>query len=132
MVDFNPACLTGLYNEFISSGRLDNLMSTFCALKAITEEYTHNDILVWGAFDNEEIGSASMQGADSIIMEHTLNRLYMALPGGDLEGFYGILKRSFIISADMAHAIHPNYPEKHQNSHAPKVHRGVVLKINAN
>lgn len=134
VVDTNPARLTGINEEFISSPRLDNLMSTYCAIEALTEaSETSSFISLWAGFDNEEIGSTSMQGADSIVLEQTMKRIIETLPGdkpNDAANF--IFRKSFVVSADMAHAIHPNWPEKHQSSHAPKLGGGVVIKTNAN
>ncbi len=135
MLDANPSRLTGLYEEFISSARLDNLMSTFCGLQAIkATEVKGRDIRLWCAFDNEEIGSTSQMGADSIMLETTLHRIFSTLPnfaGQPPDSLDACLRKSFLVSADMAHALHPNYPEKHQPFHAPKMHGGVVIKTNA-
>lgn len=134
VIDSNPSQITGLYEEFISSPRIDNLASTFCALTSISEtDNNGKDIKLFAAFDHEECGSLSMQGADSSHADQTLRRILAVLPGDTapdaVEAFY---RRSFILSADMAHAQHPNYPEKHQSSHAPQMHQGVVIKNNAN
>jgi len=132
VVDAQPAALIGAYEEWVSSGRLDNLTSTFCALEALEQSGTEGtDVCFAAAFDNEECGSDSMQGAGSAAVEHALRRIHRALdPSPD--GFEACLRRSFFISADMAHGQHPNYPEKHQSAHAPQTHKGVVIKTNAN
>lgn len=84
-------------------------------------------------FDHEEIGSTSAQGADSNMLVETTERILSAiLPEAKKEDYYRSIRKSFFVSADMAHAIHPNYAEKHQSSHSPKIHQGIVLKINAN
>jgi len=132
VVDAQPAALIGAYEEWVSSGRLDNLTSTFCAMEALEHSGSEGtDVCFAAAFDNEECGSESMQGAGSASVEHALRRIHRALdPSPD--GFEACIRRSFFISADMAHAQHPNYPEKHQSSHAPQTHKGVVIKTNAN
>lgn len=134
VIDSVPASLTGLHNEFISSPRLDNLMSTFCAMSAISEASSDcQDIKMAIAFDNEEIGSVSMMGADSVVTDQVLTRIYETLPGDrENDSLWSLYRRSWLVSADMAHAIHPNYSDKHQSDHAPQFHKGVVIKINAN
>jgi aspartyl aminopeptidase len=85
-------------------------------------------------FDHEEVGSQSAQGADSNMAVEATTRIFesVALEGSKQSDYYRAIRQSFLISADMAHALHPNYQEKHQASHAPKVHGGIVLKTNAN
>ena len=134
VVDTNPACLTGLYQEFISSPRIDNLLSTYCALLALSETTCEGrDINFWGAYDNEEVGSVSIMGADSTVTTTALNRILTTLnPEGSGDFKDVIIRKSFALSADMAHALHPNYSEKHHPQHSPTMHGGVVLKMNAN
>jgi aspartyl aminopeptidase len=134
VVDTNPACLTGLYQEFISSGRIDNLFSTYCALLSLSETNADTkDIKFWGGYDNEEVGSVSITGADSVITANILNRILSVLHP-ELLGDYKdvVFRKSLALSADMAHAVHPNYAEKHHPQHSPNIHGGVVLKMNAN
>lgn len=84
-------------------------------------------------FDHEEIGSRSATGADSNMVGETIERVCMgSVSNVSKEDVYRAIKRSFFISADMAHAVHPNYSEKHQASHQPRIHNGIVLKFNAN
>ena len=84
-------------------------------------------------FDHEEIGSTSAQGADSnMVVEATERIAFAAKSDATREDYYRSLKKSFFVSADMAHAVHPNYSEKHQPQHHPKMHDGIVLKFNAN
>lgn len=134
VVDTNPACLTGLYEEFVSSPRIDNLASSYCALVSLSETSNEGrDIKFWGAYDNEEVGSVSMMGADSTITLNALNRILTSLNpemNGDFKEI--VIRKSFALSADMAHALHPNYSEKHHPQHSPVMHGGVVLKMNAN
>ena len=84
-------------------------------------------------FDHEEVGSQSAQGADSNMAVEITQRLYGAYnKDGNQEDYYRAIHRSFLLSADMSHAIHPCYADKHQPQHSPKIHEGIVLKINAN
>jgi len=84
-------------------------------------------------FDHEEIGSKSAQGADSnMLVEATERIVFGVKPETSKEDYYRSIHKSFFVSADMAHAIHPNYGEKHQACHHPKFHEGIVLKTNAN
>ncbi|KAL2630510.1 hypothetical protein R1flu_015196 [Riccia fluitans] len=139
--DVQPSCIGGARNEFIFSGRLDNLASSYCALRglvdsckdpgALTDE---TSIRVVALFDNEEVGSDSAQGAGSPTMFHAMKRIILCLNrGASSEGVVErTLRRSFLVSADMAHAVHPNYAERHEEHHQPKLHEGLVLKHNAN
>lgn len=137
LFDSNPANLFGLNEEFISSARIDNLFSSYNALNAIIEsgdvfskENTFVDVI--SLFDHEECGSVSFQGADSAFLVENLKRIFNLLASkeqkpDDLEA---AMQRSFIISADMSHAIHPNYSEKHQQNHQVKMNAGIVIKTN--
>jgi aspartyl aminopeptidase len=111
----HPPAITGLHNEFISSPRLDNLCSCMCSLDGLIKEAKsapeNNEISMIMCFDHEEIGSKSSQGADSNMICEVTQRIFGALgPGWDC---YRAIRNSFLVSADMAHAIHPNYSEKH-------------------
>ena len=137
MVDTNKSCVMGLHKEFISSGRLDNMLSSLCATHALLEvsNETSEDssINLVFLFDHEEIGSVSDQGAAGTIVKDCLERIYATFNGGQSNiGFKQALRNSMCISADMAHAIHPNYQQKHQTLHVPKMHQGIVLKTNCN
>ena len=83
-------------------------------------------------FDHEEIGSQSAQGADSNMAVEVTQRIFNSLSGTDQDAYYQAIHRSFLLSADMAHAVHPNYSEKHQPQHHPKLQEGIVIKLNAN
>lgn len=84
-------------------------------------------------FDHEEIGSRSDQGADGALVKNSLERIYGAFNEGNIDvGYNAALRHSLCISADMAHAIHPNYQHKHQPQHTPMMHKGIVLKNNCN
>eukprot|EP00743_Colponemidia_sp_Colp-15_P001938 GILK01002110.1.p1 GENE.GILK01002110.1~~GILK01002110.1.p1 ORF type:complete len:472 (-),score=100.07 GILK01002110.1:122-1537(-) len=141
LLDAQPSCLIGAKEEFISSPRLDNLMSTFCAVEAMTETCGEaeingdEDVRIMAAFDHEEIGSESVQGAASLLMTSTLERILSTVQTGQespADAFAATMRRSFMISADMAHGVHPNYAEKHQEHFRPQLQKGVVLKHNAN
>jgi aspartyl aminopeptidase len=138
IVDTQPACLLGLDQDFVSSPRLDNLFSSFFALKAILADPTIADnafIDLICLFDHEEVGSLSAQGADSVMLLQNLNRIFSVLTNGQTpkaDSFEKAIQRSFVVSADMAHSVHPNYPEKHQFLHRPLMNSGIVVKTNVN
>lgn len=134
LYDTSPAGYGGLDDDFIYSGRLDNLAMSHAALEAFCLEDAvagHKAIQVAALFDNEEVGSTSAQGANSNLIAATLERALIAL-GCARGDSLAALARSHLISADMAHAIHPNYPEKHEPYHFPLINRGPVIKGNAN
>lgn len=130
LYDKTLACYGGTANEFIYSGRLDNLAMCHAALTAFMEADGGNAIQVIALFDHEEVGSVSPHGAESNFLATTLERTGIAL-GLSREKWLSSLSQSFLISADMAHGIHPNYPEKHEPEHFPLLNRGPVLKSNA-
>ncbi|KAJ3027419.1 UNVERIFIED_CONTAM: hypothetical protein HDU68_003876 [Siphonaria sp. JEL0065] len=131
----------GINDEFIFSARLDNLMSSYLSIvaliKSVKETGSESDPLVRvvSLFDNEEIGSQTAFGADSDLLEVTLRRIAGATVKGQQPGttsFEQSLSKSFLISADIAHAVHPNYSEKHEDNHRSSINKGVVIKQNAN
>lgn len=136
--DAFPPAITGLHREFVSSPRLDNLASSLCSLDAIVDDHKkapkdHAEVNMIMLFDHEEVGSCSAQGADSNMVVEACERIfYGTKTDGTKEDYYRTIRKSFLISADMAHAIHPNYTDKHQPQHHPKIGEGVVIKINAN
>ena len=137
--DFQKCTIGGAFDEFVFAPRLDNLFSSFCAVEALIAQSTEaslegeNNIRVAALFDHEEIGSASCHGADSNYVEHVFHRILTCLHKGDLSDLLEkSFRRSFLISADMAHAVHPNYASFHQNEHGPKIHQGPVIKTNDN
>lgn len=102
-------------------------------MKKSPEQRDHAEVDVIILFDHEEIGSKSAQGADSNLSVELTDRIFKSSqPTATQEDYYRSIRRSFMISADMAHALHPNYSEKHQPSHQPKLQQGIVLKMNAN
>jgi len=131
LYDTQPACLGGLSNEFIFSARLDNLMSSFCAVEAICESVSSAVPLEGNAncialFNHEEIGSVSSTGAESSWLPSLLSRL-----SPTPSSLASTIARSFLISADMGHGVHPNYTSKHEEFHRPKLNGGVIIKTNA-
>ncbi len=129
--EVNPPCFCGWEDTFISSGRLDNLSMFKAGLDALVSA-SHQApeaqaIQVLLVTDNEEVGSRTKQGADSLWVRDLLERLIMSL-GGDREDFLRAFPRSFMISADLAHAVHPNYPEKADPGHRPRINGGPVIK----
>lgn len=140
LYDTQPSTLGGLNDEFVFSPRHDNLNSSFTSIQALAEASTLDNeegIRIAALFDHEEIGSQSAQGADSNLMLAILTRLAStAFEGASLKPTasspFETFSKSFLISADMAHAIHPNYSAKHEAVHAPAINAGPVIKINAN
>jgi aspartyl aminopeptidase len=132
LCDAIPACTFGLHDEFISSGRLDDLSMVFAGLEALLQ--TDSDISertrVLSIFDNEETGSQTKQGAGSPFLASLLRRIVEAQGGGE-EEFCQMIERSFMVSADNAHAFHPNYPEKFDPTNHPQLGGGPVIKYNA-
>ena len=127
------ASLSGVNQEFIQAARLDNLSMCCNAVSAITEckQNDNNFIPLIALFDNEETGSESQQGAGSPFLKDTLERVMVSLEC-NREEYLRSLVNSFFISADMAHAIHPNFPDKHDDNHKPAMNKGPVIKINSN
>jgi aspartyl aminopeptidase len=135
LYDVQAAAYGGLNDEFIYSGRLDNLAMSHAALSAFVAGSTStapaNAVQVMVLFDHEEVGSVSAHGAKSNFLASVLERTALSL-GLDREAWLRLLPQSFLLSADMAHALHPNYPERHDGEHFPLLNRGPVLKANAN
>ena len=125
------ASLAGFNEEFITSGRLDDLSMVHAALSALLASEGSGATRVMAIFDNEETGSGTKQGAASPVLEQLLRRLCSALGGSD-EDYYRSIAASFMISADNAHGVHPNYVEKYDPTNHPVLGGGPVIKINAN
>ena len=124
-------CLLGANEEFMSSPKLDNLVSVYTGLLGLVEEEESQDqINIFVAFDNEEIGSATKQGADSNYLLNTLERIALSL-GLDRSDFLQMLENSFILSADAAHAAHPAHLEKTDPTNRGKINEGISIKISA-
>lgn len=130
LYEFEKGCLVGANDEFISSTRLDDLAMVQAGVKALINSRPAEGTQVMVCTDNEEVGSSTKQGADSQMLSNTLERI-TACFGGDRQDFFRALSKSFIISADMAHAVHPNYGEKHDPTNRPVLNRGPVIKIAA-
>ena len=130
LFDTQPAAILGKNQEFIVSGRLDNLYSCFCALEALLKdaETESPQTRMAVCFDHEEIGSMTTQGARSSFITSLLRRLNLENAS---QAFERSCARSMLISADMAHAVHPNFSEKHEPQHFPQINGGPVIKINA-
>ena len=120
----------GLRNEFISAPRLDDLSMTHSALYGLLNSTSQKGISLFVCFDNEEIGSRTRQGADSPFLAHILERIMLALKKSR-EEFFIALENSFMISADVAHLIHPNYPDKSDITNKVLPGGGPAVKINA-
>ncbi len=121
----------GANNEYISSPRLDDLQCAFASLNALLQATPTTSIPVFVCFDNEEVGSLTKQGADSTFLKDTLLRINNAC-NKTQEDFHTTLASSFMVSADNAHAIHPNHGEMHDPINHPQMNKGIVIKHNAN
>ena len=130
LADATPACTFGVHNEFISSGRLDDLSMCFAGLEAMIATETVDATMVLAIFDNEETGSQTKQGAGSPFLSMMLKRIALAQSGSE-EAYYQAVERAFMISADNAHAWHPNYSEKYDPTNHPVLGGGPVIKFNA-
>ena len=130
LADATPACTFGMHNEFISSGRLDDLSMCYAGLEALIASPCSDKTKVLAIFDNEETGSQTKQGAGSPFLASIIKRIAMA-QGGNEESFWQAVERAFMISADNAHAWHPNYSEKYDPTNHPVLGGGPVIKFNA-
>lgn len=156
LYDVQKSCIGGINNELIYSARLDNLEMTYCAVEGLIESVSspsalddESSIRLVTGFDHEEIGSTSAHGAASNLLPAVLRRLSV-LPAhhdSDSDGSYEqvretdldiatayeqTLSTSFLISADMAHSVNPNYTQKYEPDHRPEMNKGTVIKVNAN
>ncbi len=121
----------GPQQEFISAGRQDNLSMVHSALKALISSKAADWTQMAVFYDNEEIGSHTPQGADSPFAGDLIERIIYNL-GAEKEDYYRIIEKSFLLSADMAHAVHPNFSEEHDQNNRPMLNQGPVIKYNAN
>ncbi len=131
--DTTPSALTGLDEQFFAAPRIDNLLSCFVGVDALlaASSAPGSSIPMLCLFDHEEVGSVSTAGAASPLLGDVLDRIGAAL-GGDLESRAASRAASLVVSADGAHATHPNYADRHEPDHQIAVNAGPVLKINAN
>jgi aspartyl aminopeptidase len=135
--DLAPGALVGRDDELIGSGRLDNLASCWAAVESLRDVWASPGVEAGGPvrvvclFDHEEIGSTSDRGAASSLLPTALERIVTA-GGGDRDSFHRALARSACLSADMAHATHPNYADRHDPQHQVALNGGPVVKVNAN
>ena len=129
--NYGKGMLIGLNNEFITSGQLDDLAMVHAGIQALLDSQPTEATQVVVCFDNEEVGSLSKQGAGSPFLRSVLQRISYQFKN-DIESFYRAIANSFLISADMAHAFHPNFQEKHDPVNQPVINGGPVIKINAN
>ena len=132
LADATPACTFGAHGEFISSGRLDDLSMCWAGVEAMLAASSEvpDTTRVLALFDNEETGSQTKQGAGSPFLSYMLKRVALA-QGGTEEAYYQAVERAFMISADNAHAWHPNYGEKYDPTNHPMLGGGSVIKFNA-
>lgn len=130
LYEYEKGCIFGLDDEFISAGRLDDLWMVYCGVKALINSKESKSTKVIIAIDNEEIGSLTAQGARSSLVKTTLERIALAL-GKNKEDFFRTLSNSVMISSDLAHAIHPNQPEKCDPTNKPVLGKGPVIKMAA-
>lgn len=157
LYDVQKSCIGGINNELIYSARLDDLEMTFCAIQGLIESVSpsgalddETSIRLVASFDHEEVGSLSSHGADSNLLPSVIRRLsviptqlgsmssdssYDKLREAELDlatAYEQTLAGSFLISADMAHSVNPNYAGKYEVDHRPEMNKGTVIKINAN
>ena len=130
LADTTPACTFGVHNELLSSGRLDDLSMCYAGLEALLSATGCETTKVLAIFDNEETGSQTKQGAGSPFLASMLQRICLS-QGGTAESFHQAVERAFMVSADNAHAWHPNYSEKYDPTNHPVLGGGPVIKFNA-
>ena len=126
-----PGTIWGADREFVSSARLDDLQCAFSSMEGLLGAETKNSIAVHCVLDNEEVGSGTKQGAASTFLKDTLLRINTGL-GRTYEEYLMTLAGSFMVSADNAHALHPNYADKTDPVNHPVLNKGIVIKYNAN
>jgi aspartyl aminopeptidase len=120
----------GANNEFVSSSKLDDLECAYTSLQGFLEGKNSDNINVYCCFDNEEVGSTTRQGANSTFLEDILKRIVLGLNYNE-DKLYKALSSSFMVSADNAHAVHPNHPEYSDALNSVYMNKGVVIKFNA-
>lgn len=123
--------LWGAKEEFISSPRLDDLQCAYTSMKALVDSHNPHGVNVCCCFDNEEVGSGTKQGALSTFLRDVLQRVHAAL-GHAPEDYFRAVAKSFMVSCDNAHAVHPNHPEKTDGENCVYMNKGIVVKFSAN
>jgi aspartyl aminopeptidase len=129
--DLTPSAVTGVGGEFVSAPRLDNQATCYAGLEAFLAADAGTQVPVLALFDHEEVGSTSDHGAQSELLPTVLERIVLA-EGGTREDFLRRTAGSMVASGDMAHATHPNYPDRHEPGHQIAVNVGPVLKVQPN
>jgi aspartyl aminopeptidase len=129
--DLTPSTVVGAHGDLVSAPRLDNQASCYAGLEALLAAEPTGFLPVLVLFDHEEVGSSSDHGAQSDLLGTVLERIVLAA-GGDRQDYLRRLPASLLASADMAHATHPNYPERHEPGHLIEVNAGPVLKVHPN
>lgn len=132
LVDTQPAAVGGRNDEFVFAPRLDNLASCHAGLHALLGAEPGNATAVLVANDHEEVGSSSAEGAQGSFLEDVLRRIVSAVEGDDGQAFPRACAKSRLVSCDMAHGVHPNYADRHEPAHQPRLGGGPVIKSNAN
>ncbi|WPC41559.1 M18 family aminopeptidase [Clostridium sp. JS66] len=130
LYDTAKGCIMGLNDEFISSARLDDLIMVHSGIKALVNTEVGDSTNIMICFDNEEVGSTTKQGADSPMLSIILERIALSLLKSR-EDYYRALAKSFIISCDLGHALHPNYAEKSDPANRPIINKGPIIKSSA-
>ncbi len=130
LYEYEKGSLIGMNEEMISSGRLDDMWMVYCGVKALLDSKSNKATKVMICIDNEEIGSLSAEGANSSLLNNILERITLGLDK-NREEYHRALSNSIMISSDLAHAVHPNLPEKHDPTNRPVLEGGPVLKIAA-
>lgn len=130
LYEYEKGCFTGANEEFISTGRLDNLSMYYSSVEALLDSDSKSGISIAVGFDNEEVGSSTKQGADSNMVLNILERICISL-GKDRQQFFEAIENSFIISSDLAHAVHPNVNGMADPTNRPVMGKGPVIKVHA-
>lgn len=130
LYEYEKGCFTGANEEFISTGRLDNISMYYSSVEALLDSDSKSGISIAVGFDNEEVGSSTKQGADSNMLLNILERICISL-GKDRQQFFEAIENSFIISSDLAHAVHPNVNGMADPTNRPVMGKGPVIKVHA-
>ena len=126
--DYQKGSVIGINNDFVFSGRLDDLEAVYAGIEAVKTAPGTKATNVLACFDNEEVGSRTKQGADSTLMANVLERIILAM-GGTRNDYLRSIASSFMLSSDAAHSIHPNYTDKSDPTNKPVINKGPVIKV---